>query len=75
LDKKITAIIAIIGVLVGGGSLFTYSNTVTTNITGDTITDITTNLSLDIEEIKEICRSEDIPKKYQNACDLIENLP
>ena len=75
MDKKITAIIAIIGVLVGGGSLFTYSNTVITSITGDTITDITTNLNIDIDDIKEICLTEDIPKKYQAACDLLAGLP
>ena len=75
MDKKIVGIIAIIAAIVGGGSLFTYSNTVITTITGDTITDITTNLNIDIDDIKEICKSEDIPKKYQAACDLIEGLP
>ena len=75
MDKKIAAIVAIIAAIVGGGSLFTYSSTVITNIQGDTITDITTNLNIDLEEIKEICRTEDIPQKYQAACDLIEGLP
>jgi len=75
MDKKIAAIITIIAALVGGGSLFTYSSVVTTTITGDTITEITTNLNIPLEEIKEICLTEDIPKKYQAACDLIEGLP
>jgi len=75
MDKKIAAIVTIIAAIVGGGSLFTYTNIVTTNITGDTITDITTNLNIDLEAIKEICRSGDIPKKYLAACDLIQNLP
>ena len=75
MDKKIGAIIAIIAAIVGGGSLFTYSSMVITTITGDTITDITTNLNIDIDDIKEICATVEIPKKYQAACDLLEGLP
>jgi len=76
MDKKITlALIGLVAALIGGGSFITYSNVVTTNISGDTITDITTNLNIDLEEIKKICLTEDIPKKYQAACELIEGLP
>lgn len=75
MDKRIiVALIGVLAAILGGGSFITYTNTVT-NITGDTITDITTNLNIDLAEIKEICRTEDIPTKYQAACDLLEGLP
>jgi len=75
MDKKIAlALIGVLAAVIGGGSFITYSNVVTT-ITGDTITDITTNLNINLEEIKKICLTEDIPKKYQAACELIEGLP
>jgi len=76
MDKKIIlALIGIIAAVLGGGSFITYSNIVTTTITGDTITDITTNLNIDIDDIRELCKSPDVPKKYQAACELLEGLP
>jgi len=75
MDKKITlAIITLVAAVIGGGSFIAIDMS-QTNITGDTITDITTNLNIDLEEIKKICLTEDIPKKYQAACELIEGLP
>jgi len=75
MDKKIViALISVLAAVVGTGSFIAIDMS-ETNITGDTITDITTNLNIDLEQIKEICLTEDIPKQYQAACDLLEGLP
>jgi len=75
MDKKIAlALIGIVAALIGGGSFITYSNTVITTITGDTITDITTNLNIDIEALKKLCQDKEIPEKYKVGCEMLEDL-
>jgi len=75
MDKKIAlALIGIVAAVIGGGSFITYSNTVITTITGDTITDITTNLNIDLEALKKLCEDKEIPEKYKVGCEMLQDL-
>jgi len=75
MDKKIAlALIGLVAALIGGGSFISYSNVVTT-ITGDTITDITTNLNIDLEALKKLCEDKEIPEKYKVGCEMLQDLP
>jgi len=76
MNKKIgLALIGVVATLIGGGSFITYSNVVTTNISGDTITDITTNLNIDLDALKELCENEEIDEKYKVGCEMLQDLP
>lgn len=76
MNKSQGFVIALITALVGGGSLFTYSSVVTTNISDiDQNIFNELNLDIDVEELRELCRSGEIPEKYQSACSVLELLP
>ena len=75
----ILAVIATIGSILGVGEgtswTFDWSTTTITTISDDDVTTINEgdiNVDIDLEDIREICASEIVPKKYQGACDLLE---
>lgn len=72
-NKQKFAIAIITAVLGSGASIFTYNNIITTNIEGDT--SIVNNLDIDLTQLREICESGDVPKKYKPACEILDYLP
>jgi len=75
-DKKKAGvgIMALLVAIAGGSYAFDFSQT-TTTISDDDVTNILTNLNLDLGDLKEICNDIEIPEKYQGACDLLGALP
>ena len=67
------AVLTIIAGIAGGSYAFDFSTTTSTTISDDDTT--ITNLDIDVNVLKEICRSGSIPEKYQGACDVLELLP
>ena len=73
-DKKKAGIgiMALLVAIAGGSYAFDFSQT-TTIISDDDVTNILTNLNLDldVDDLKELCAGEAIPEKYQGACDAL----
>jgi len=72
--QKYGIIIAIIGIFSGGG-LITYSVTTTNIVDIDQNIFNELNLDIDVEELRGLCDSGDIPEKYQSACSVLELIP
>lgn len=71
--QKVAIILAVIGLLGGGGAFIAID--MSTNIQTNTINTIANNLNIDIDDLRALCDSVDVPPEYQPACNLLKTFP